>query len=140
MTLDPEPILFVQALLEHLAPATAIEDVAVRVGRLEAADAPPVILLENSGDLRSRNLPVFFPARVSVTAYGRTEDEATLIYRVVSNLLHKRGPTRLGDVAMWRAFDETGMQPREDPHTFWSARFGVMAIYMPDVALSTPGS
>lgn len=137
MTLDPEPVLFVQALLISLQSGTAIEDVAIRVGRLESEDVPPVMLLESAGELRHTSVSAFLPARVSFTTYGRTEDEALLLYRATANLLHRRGPTLLDDgVGMWRAFDETGPQPREDPDTTWSARFGVMAIYMPDVALS----
>jgi hypothetical protein len=140
MSLDPEPVLFVQALLYQLRPNTAIGDVEIRVGRLEREDVPPVILLENAGELSDRSLPAFLPARVSFTTYGRSEDEAILIYRVVHNLLHRRGPTRIENVAMWRAFDETGPQVREDPNTNWTARFGVMGIYMPDVALTPIGS
>lgn len=140
MALDPEPILFMQALYYQLRPATAVADVEARVGRLEPTDKPPVILLENAGALDERSLPIFYPARVSFTTYGRTEDEAMLIYRVVHNFFHKRGVTRIENVAMWDAFDETDMQPREDPNTNWSARFGVMAFYMPDVALTPIGS
>jgi hypothetical protein len=137
--LDPEPILFMQALIEQRAPGTAIENVPVRVGRAEAADKPPFILLENAGELPSRGVPMFLPARVQYTAYGETEDDATLIWRVVRNLLHRSGRVRIDNVVGW-LFDEMGMQPREDPHTYWSARFGVMTLYMPDVALGTPGS
>lgn len=140
MTLDPEPILFLQAWLGQLAPMTAIAGVPVRVSRLEDTDKPPAILLENAGELHDRGLPAFLPARVSFTTYGETEDDAMVLYRTVSNLLHRRGPVRIGDVGMWRAFDETGPQPREDPNTNWPAKFGVIDLYMPDRALTPTGS
>lgn len=140
MALDPEPILFMQALFYQLRTGTAAADIEARVGRLEDSDVPPVILLENAGELSLDTLPVFLPARVSFTTFGRTEDEAILIYRVVHNMFHRRGPSRIEDVAMWKALDETGPQPREDPNTNWNARFGVMALYMPDKKLTPIGS
>lgn len=137
MTLDPEPVLFIQALVASLKAGTAIEDIEFRVGRLEREDAPPVALLESAGELRLTAVSAYLPARVQLTTYGRTEDEALLLYRTTANLLHRRGPVVLDGVGAWRIFDETGPQPREDPDTNWSARTGTLDVYMPDVALNT---
>lgn len=131
-----DPVAFLMALLAADANGTEIEDVPIRAGRLENADAPPVLLLEASGWLRHDQLPTLLPARVSVTAYGRTEAEADTLLRAATDIFHRQGPRVIDGVGMWRAFDETGPQPRDEPDTRWPARFSVAALYMPDVALS----
>lgn len=131
-----DPTLFVKTLLDTDAEDTDIEGVAIRIGRLENADVPPVILLEDAGWLRDAGLGVFLPARISITAYGRTEAEASSLLRAATDLLHRSGPRVIDGIGMWRAFDETGPQPRDDPDTHWPARFSVTALYMPDVALT----
>lgn len=136
MSLPAEPILFAQAFLQARATGTALEGVAVRVGRAEDSDQPPFLLLEQAGEIHDRGLPAYLPARVSVTAFGLDEDQAILLYRAASDLFHRVGPVVIDGVGMWKAFDETGPQPREETNTNWSARYGVIAIYMADVRLN----
>ena len=130
-----DPIAFLLALLETDAPGTDLEDVPIRVGRIENDDLPPVVLLEDAGWIGDRYLPVLTPARVSITAYGRSESEASSLLLAARTIYHGQGPRVIDGTGMWKAFDETGPQPRDDPDTHWSARFVVAAIYMPSVVL-----
>lgn len=136
MTDPAYPILFAQSVLQADAAGTEIEGVAIRIGRLENTDVAPVILLEDAGWLRDATLPVFLPARISVSAYGNTEWEAMLLLRTATDILHRLTNRVIDGVGCWKVFDETGPQPRDDPNTRWPARFTVVALYMPDVALS----
>ena len=131
-----DPVLFAQTILLADASGTEIEGLEIRIGRLENQDEPPVLLLEDAGWLRSDALPAFLPARVSITAYGRSESEASLLLRAATDILHRAGPRIIAGIGLWKAYDETGPQPRDDPDTRWPARFTVAALYMPDVALA----
>mgnify|MGYP001216041185 CR=1 FL=1 len=139
---QPDVIAFLRALLLELAEGTDIEDVPVRGDRLEPGDNPdtvPVILLEDAGALRGRGVPAYLPYRVMVTAFGRTEKQAADVLRTTTDLLHDYGPLVDDDrVGLWKAFDETGPQPRQEPDTRWAARFSVFALYIPDAVLAEP--
>jgi hypothetical protein len=131
-----DPVLFAQTIILADAAGTDVDGIDVRIGRLENTDVPPVILLEDAGWIRSDSLPAFLPARVSVTAYGRSESEASLLLRAAMDILHRAGPRVIDGIGLWRAYDETGPQSRDDPDTRWPARFTVAALFMPDVALA----
>lgn len=137
MSLAPEPVLFAQAFLQQFAPDTAIENVPVRVMRLEQDDMPPALLLEPAGEVHERSLPVFLPARVAVVAYALSADAALLLYRTASDLFHRTGPVLIDGIGLFKAFDETGPQPRDEPNTTWHGVFGVIALYMADQAIQS---
>ena len=127
---------FVKTILELGADGTALEGVSIRVGRLEPADEPPVGLLETAGAIHDETLPAYLPFRVSMTWYAATPWGADQLYGAATDLLHRAGPLVIDGIGLWRAFDETGPSPRDDANTNWSATFGVVALYMPDVALT----
>lgn len=130
--MTPDVIGYVRTvLLENLA-VSDVPSPEVRGGRLEPGDEPPVILLEEAGALRDPSLPIYAPFRVSVTAYGRTDREASDLYGAVMEVMHRRGPEVVGDVGLWRAYDETGPQPRDDAGTRWPARFGILGLVVAD--------
>lgn len=136
MTDPADPTLFARTVLLADASGTEIDGLDVRIGRLENTDTAPVLLLEDAGWIRHDILPTFLPARVSLTAFGRTEAEASLLLRAATDILHRAGPRVIDGVGMWKALDETGPQPRDEPEARWPARFTVMALYMPDVTLA----
>lgn len=127
----PDPVAFTTTLLESLQPASAIEDVPViadRAGQVE----PPFLLVQDRLAVRDRGVGAYLPARVKVTAFGRSPEEAAAVYREASRLLHQRGPVSNDHGRAWRVFEEVGAQPVEDPDTKWSTTFGVFDLYMAD--------
>lgn len=134
MTENADPMEFLLAVLMDSA-GTDLAGIGVRVGRIENADVPPVLLLEDAGWRNATEVAFFTPARISITAYGRTEAEAALLYRAATDLLPSHSLRVIAGIGSGWAFDETGPQPRDDPDTRWPARFGVAAIYMPTVVL-----
>ena len=131
---------FVKTFLEQRANYTVLDGIPIRGGRLEREDVPPALLLEPAGALRHESLPAYLPFRVALTAYGRTDREASEVYATATGLLHRAGKVVIDGVAMWDAFDETGPSPRDDASTSWPATYGVVALYMPDVAIDQGGS
>lgn len=134
---QPDVLAFLQSAISDGLTTSDDPPPPVRNARLEVGDEPPCVLLEEAGFLRDPSLSMYAPYRVSVTTYGRTEFEASELYRRVTDLLHRRGPEIVDGVGLWRAYDETGSQPRDDPDTRWPARFGIVGLYMPDTILST---
>lgn len=133
---QPDVPAFMLAWLATLMPSSPIAGVAVDVGRLDPQADPstaPRILIEEAGALHHPMAPAYLPFRLSVTVYGRTENQAATILRQFVDLVSRAGPVVLGGVGLWKALDETGPQPRRDPDTTWPARFSVLALYMADV-------
>jgi hypothetical protein len=133
---SPDILAFARDLLVELSTGTALEDAVIRADRLEAGDEPPAVLLGEAGSIRSKTLPAFLPARISVKTFGSDEEEASSLWRAVSDLLHRAGPLVRDGVAMWAAFDETGPQPTTDPDTRWPMVFGVFNLHVADRAIS----
>lgn len=132
---QPDPIGYVRAVLLQELAVSDDPGPAVRGGRLEPGDEPPVILLEEAGALRSPTVGIYMPFRVMVTVFGPTDREASDLYRTVTDVMHRRGPEIVDGVGLWRCYDETGPQPRDDPDTRWPARFGILALYLADQTL-----
>ena len=108
----------------------------VRGGRAEPSDVPPFIVIEEAGSLRSMYLPVYLPFRIGMTCFGKTEREASELWRTTTDILHGLGPLIEDGVGMYGAYDETGPQPRDQAETRWPARYGVIGVYLLDMTLT----
>ncbi len=135
---QPDLVAFAMRVLADNATGTPIENVAVRGGRSEPGDEPPFVLLDEAGFIRERGIGMYSPFRLAVTVYGRSEREASGLYRGVTGILHGLGPLTEDGVGVFGIFDETGPSPISDPDTRWPGRFGVLAIYGADRLLSIP--
>lgn len=137
---QPDVVEYMRTWLETASTGTDLAGTRILAYEGQGYDTPPFILLEDAGWLRDRGVPAYLPFRLSLTAFGRTRTEAAALYRSATNLIHD-AKNQLGSdgVGFWGAFDETGAQPREGPESKWPARFGIIAIYMPDRAIAVSG-
>lgn len=133
---QPDVPEFMRVWLDAQKAGTSLAGTLIRAYELTGHDEPPCVLLEDSGWVRDRGLPAYTPFRLSLTTLGRTDKEAATLFRSVTNLMHDAKNVLVNGFGFWGAFDETGPQPRQAPETRWPARFGIVAIYMPDRAIT----
>ena len=135
----PDGLGMAKAVIEEYATGTPLAGIPVRCARLEASDAPPVLLLGDAGWLRHPTLPMLAPLRLGVTAFGVSERQAVTLWQAASDILHRRGPLIAtidgADVLLYQILDETGPSERDDPDTRWPARYGVFDLFMADRTL-----
>lgn len=136
MATSPDPIDFAQDLIASLLPGTDAAGWPVRADNLEPGDAPVrngvgLFLLQEAGGIRAKNgLPAWNPYRVLVKAFGLDGEQAAKGLRIVSDLLHGRGPVTTPKGRLWKAFDETGPQLADEPDTDWAVRFAVFDLHI----------
>lgn len=138
VAVQPDVIAFAIALLED-AGTEELEGVVFRGGKFEPEDDPrvnPIAVLEEAGWIRERGIGLYSPFRMGVTTYAVDERTAAAVYRAVTDYLHRLGPVVRDGVGLHRAYDETGPSPVADPQTRWSARFGVVDMYVADQVLT----
>jgi hypothetical protein len=132
--IQPDVLTFLRTWLRAQSVGTDLAGAAILTYDDEGRHTPPFVFLEEAGHLRHPDVSAYLPYRISVTAYGRSNREANSLYRTLTDLLHGAVNVLADDgVGFWSAQDETGPQP--GPEGRWPARFGVVALYMPDRAI-----
>lgn len=135
---QPDVVEFAIGLLADSG-ATGLVGVVLRGGLLEPDDDPrvtPAIVLEEAGWIREHGIGLYSPFRLGIWTYAADERAAAALYRVVTDVFHRAGPVIRDGVGLHRAYDETGASPVSDPATHWSARYGVVAMYLADQLLT----
>ena len=96
------------------------------------------VLVERIGPIRRFPRASFFRGRLSVTAFGRTDQEAAALYGAISDVLAGRGPRQsAGGVALYRSEEEVGGQAVLDPDNDQPAE---RSIYIYSAPLAQAGS
>lgn len=133
----PDPVALLRTILLEVVEDTQLAGMPIVSNVREDGQEPPFLVLAEAGSVPHPTLPLFQPARVSLTTWALTDGAAAEAYRVASSLLHRNGPFVRDDVGVFRIFDETGLQqPIKDPDTGWWRAFGVFDLHMVDRVLA----
>jgi hypothetical protein len=130
---SPDPVAVLRTILLERLTRTGQTVVHVVGSAREPGIEPPFYVAAEAGAIHETSAPVLNPARVTLTAWALTEDDAAAAYRLAIDLLHRQGPLVVDGVGVWKVKDETGLQGAlPDPDSSWWRASGVFDLVMTD--------
>jgi hypothetical protein len=116
-----------------------IPSLTVRGAQFLADDSPPIIIVDDGGDLMLDRYEVQ-RVRVMIRCYGRTQPEARLLWSHVMRELHQKGPRISNkDVAIYLSRLESASGSLEDPDVHWPYKYGSFLAYTAAQAVVASG-